>query len=74
MCQLKNIKCQEYFLNDPLVETWFTLFTNIVGSSTWKHCRWQEYSANDHAIEKCFQLYTNRINESTSLVIAINLF
>jgi hypothetical protein len=27
MWQLKNIKCQEYFKNDPLIETCFTLFT-----------------------------------------------
>jgi len=37
MWQLKNLICQEYFKNDPLVETCFTLFTNIVGSSTWRH-------------------------------------
>jgi hypothetical protein len=56
---------QKYFLNDPLVETCFTLFTNRVGSSTWKHCRCWEYSANDYVVEKCFQQYMNIANEST---------
>jgi uncharacterized cysteine cluster protein YcgN (CxxCxxCC family) len=64
MCQQKNIKCQEYFKNDPLIETCFKLFTNIVRSSTWRHCQCREYSANDHVVEKCFQLYTNIVKKN----------
>ncbi len=74
VCQLKNLRCQEYFKNDPLVETCFMLFTNIVGHSTWKHCWCREYLANDDTIERCFQPYTNIVNKSTQLVIAIILF
>jgi len=30
MCQLKNFKCYEYFNNDLLVKTCFSLFINMV--------------------------------------------
>jgi len=62
-CQLKKVRCQEYFKNGSLVETCFTLFNNIVGHSTWRYYWCHEYSTNDHPIEKCFQLHINVINE-----------
>ncbi len=73
-CQLENLKCQKYFNIGSLVETCFTLFTNIVGHSTWRHCWCWEYLANDYQVEKCFQLYTNIVDELTWLIFTIILF
>jgi hypothetical protein len=55
--------------NDPLVETYFSLFTNIVNISIWRNCSCHEYSmeysAKYHLVENYFQLYINLVDEST---------
>ncbi len=62
----------------PFTQDLFSLFTNVVGISTYKHCWCQEYSikylAKHHLVENCFQLYTILVDESTSLVITIIQF
>jgi hypothetical protein len=56
----------------------YSLYTNVVGISTYKHCRYQEnsmeYLTIHHLVENYFQLYTNLVDELTSLVIAIIQF
>jgi predicted AlkP superfamily phosphohydrolase/phosphomutase len=60
------------------LKTCFSMFTNVVAISTYKHCWCQEYSMKysikHHLVENCFQLYTTLVDESTSLVIAIIQF